>query len=61
MSMTNALISVESAVAISLAMRRRLCDAQRLTYSARTIDAPRCRAGARCLRGRSRRGTAPAA
>ena len=37
MSITNALISVESAIAISSCIRFGLCDAQRFTYSARTI------------------------
>src|ERR1043166_5012457 len=37
MSMTSALISVESAAAMSFCMRLRLCEAHRFTYSARTI------------------------
>src|SRR6185437_11620642 len=37
MSITSALISVESASAMSCRMRRGLCDAQRFTYNARTI------------------------
>src|SRR5215813_13942733 len=37
MSRTSALISVSSAAAMSFAIRLRLCVAQRLTYSARTV------------------------
>ena len=40
MSMTSALISVVSAIAISFAIRFVLCAAQRFTYSARTTVGP---------------------